>query len=74
MIKNLSPTSELLNMTSTNSSTTINFIIFYVWLTVIVFLYQLDALILYSNTFIILLYTFRAILCSSSGHIVLVQH
>jgi len=37
--------------------------------------YQLGAKILYFNTFIIILYTFRAQLCSSSGgQIVLVQH
>jgi len=29
--------------------------------------YQLDTQILYFNTFIILLYMFRALLCSSSG-------
>jgi len=41
----------------------------------IVFVYQLDAQILYLNTFIIFLYMFRALLCSSSGgQIVLVQH
>ena len=33
----------------------------------IVFFYQLDAQILYFNTFIIFLYMFRALLCSSSG-------
>jgi len=33
----------------------------------IVFFYQLDAQILYFNTFIIFLYMFRAPLCSSSG-------
>ena len=33
----------------------------------IVFFYQLDAQILYFNTFIILLYMFRALLCPSSG-------
>jgi hypothetical protein len=33
----------------------------------IVFFYQLDAQILYFNTFITLLYMFRALLCSSSG-------
>ena len=33
----------------------------------IVFFYQLDAQILYFNTYIILLYMFRALLCSSSG-------
>ena len=39
------------------------------------FFYQLDAQILYFNTFIIFLYTFRPLLCSSSGgQIVLVQH
>jgi len=31
------------------------------------FSYQLDAQILYFNTFIIFLYMFRALLCSSSG-------
>jgi len=31
------------------------------------FFYQLDAQILYFNTFITLLYMFRALLCSSSG-------
>jgi len=31
------------------------------------FFYQLDAQILYFNTFIILIYMFRALLCSSSG-------
>jgi len=37
--------------------------------------YQLDGQILCFNTFIILLYMFRALLCSSSGgQIVLVQH
>ena len=41
----------------------------------LVFLYQLDAQILYFNTLIILLYMFRALLClSSGGQIVLVQH
>ena len=41
----------------------------------IVFFYQLDAQILYFNTFITFLYMFRALLCSSSGgQIVLVQH
>jgi hypothetical protein len=39
------------------------------------FFCQLDAQILYFDTFIILLYMFRALLCSSSGgQIVLVQH
>ena len=39
------------------------------------FYYQLDAQILYCNTFITFLYMFRALLCSSSGRqIVLVQH
>ena len=33
----------------------------------IVFFYQLDAQFLYFNTFIILLYMFRALLCSSLG-------
>jgi len=42
---------------------------------VIVFLYELDAQILYFNAFITFLYMFRALLCSSSrGLIVLVQH
>jgi len=45
---------------------------FYVLLTVhpnimIVFFYQLDAKILHFNTFIIFVYMFRALLCSSSG-------
>ena len=45
---------------------------FYVLLTLhpnimIVFVYQLDAQILYFNTFIKFLYMFRALLCSSSG-------
>jgi len=41
----------------------------------IVCFYQLDAKILYFNTFTILLYMFGALLCSSSrGQIVLVQH
>jgi len=41
----------------------------------IVFFYQLDAQILYFNTFITFLYMSRALLCSSSGgQIVLVQH
>ena len=41
----------------------------------IVFFYQLYAQILYFNKFTILLYMFRALLCSSSGgQIVLVQH
>jgi len=45
---------------------------FYVLLTVhpnimIVFFYQLDTQILYFSTFIIFLYVFRALLCSSSG-------
>ena len=36
--------------------------------------YQLDAQILYLNTFITFLYMFRALLCSSSGgHVVLLQ-
>ena len=44
---------------------------FYVLLTVhpnimIAFLYQLDAQILYFNTFFTFLYMFRALLCSSS--------
>ena len=34
---------------------------------IVFFLYQLDAQILYINTFIIVLYMFRALLCSSSG-------
>jgi len=39
------------------------------------FFYELDAQILYLNTFITFLYMFRALLCSSSGgQIVLVQH
>ena len=46
-------------------------IIFYVLLTVhpnmIVFFFQLDAHILYFNTFITFLYIFRALLFSSSG-------
>jgi len=57
------------------------YISFYVWLTVhpniliICFYYQLDAQILYFNAFIVLLYTFRALLCSSSGRqTVFVQH
>jgi len=33
----------------------------------IMIVYQLDAQILYFNTFIIFLYMFRALLCSSSG-------
>jgi len=33
----------------------------------IVFFYQLDAQIRYFNTFIIILYMFRALLCLSSG-------
>jgi len=42
---------------------------------IFLFYYQLDAQILYFNTFIILLYMFRALLWSSSGgKIVLVQH
>jgi len=42
---------------------------------IVFFFYQLDAQILYYNTFIIFLYMFRALLCSSSGgQIVLVQH
>ena len=41
----------------------------------IVFFYQLDAQILYFNKFIMLIYMFRALLCSSSGgQILLVQH
>jgi len=41
----------------------------------IVFFYQLDAQILYFNTFTIVLYMFRAPLYSSSGgQIVLIQH
>ena len=45
--------------------------LFYVLLTVhpnikIVFFYQLEAQILYFNTFITFLYMFRALLCSSS--------
>jgi len=48
-----------------------NHIFFYVLLTVhpnmTVFFYQLDAQILYFNTFIAFLYMFRALLCSSSG-------
>ena len=54
---------------------------FYVWLTVhpnrmiVYFYYQLDVQILYFNTFIIPLYMFRALLCSSSGgQTVLGQH
>ena len=39
------------------------------------FFYQLDAQILYFNTFITFLYMVRALMCSSSGgQIVLVQH
>jgi len=56
-------------------------VFFYVWLTVhpnrmiVYFYYQLVEQILYFNTFIILPYMFRALLCSSSGgQIVLVQH
>jgi len=55
--------------------------LFYVLLTVhriimIVFFFcQLDAQILYFNTFILFFYMFRALLClSSEGQIVLVQH
>ena len=41
----------------------------------IVFIYQLDAQILYFNTFIVAFYMFRALLYSSSGgQIVLVKH
>jgi len=41
---------------------------------IIDFFYQLDAQILYFNTFITILYMFRALLCSSSGgQVVLVQ-
>jgi len=36
-------------------------------ITIVFFFYQLDAQILYVNTFITLLYMFRAPLCSSSG-------
>jgi len=37
--------------------------------------YQLDAQVLYFNTFITFLYMFRALLCSSSGEqITLTQH
>ena len=40
-----------------------------------VFLYQLDAQILYFSTFITFLYMFRALLCSSlGGQIIFVQH
>jgi len=40
-----------------------------VWLTTVLvyFYYQLDAQVVYFNTFIMLLYMFRALLCSSSG-------
>ena len=41
--------------------------IIYLTLNLIVFFYQLDAQFLYFNTFITFLYTFRALLCSSSG-------
>jgi len=42
---------------------------------IVYFHYQLHAQILYYNTFIILVYMFQALLCSSSGgQIVLVQH
>jgi len=42
---------------------------------IVYFYYQLDARILYFNTFITFLYMFRALLCSSSGgKIVLIQH
>ena len=34
---------------------------------IVFFFYQLDAQILYFNTFITFLYMFRALLCSSSG-------
>jgi len=37
-------------------------------ISLIVFFYQLDGQILYFNIFIILLYMFRALLCSSSGY------
>jgi len=41
----------------------------------VIFFYQRDAQIPYFNTFIIFLYMFRALVCSSSGgQIVLVQH
>jgi len=44
-------------------------------ITIVFFFYQLDAQILYFNTFTMFLYMFRALLCSSSGgQIVLVQH
>jgi len=55
-------------------------VFFYIFLTVhlstmIIFFYQLDAQILYFNTFITFLYMFQALLCSSSGgQVVLVQH
>ena len=58
----------------------IKYTLFYIFLTVhsnimTVFLYQLDAQILYFSTFITFLYMFRALLCSSlGGQIVLVQH
>jgi hypothetical protein len=55
--------------------------VFYVRLTVhanrniVYFYYQLDAQILYFNTFITFLYMFRALLCSSSGgQIVSMKH
>ena len=42
---------------------------------IVFFQYQLNAQILYFNTFTVFLYMFRALLCSSSGgQIVLVQH
>ena len=46
----------------------------YFLIIIIIAFYQLDAKILYFNTFITFLYMFRALLCSSSGgQIVLVQ-
>jgi len=69
---------ELLVEVSQMNTFTTNF---YVWLTahpnrmIVFFYYQLDAQILYFNTFIILLYMFPALLWSSSGgEIVVVQH
>ena len=45
------------------------------YLLIVFFFYQFDAQILYFNTFIIFLYMFRALLCSSSGgQILLVRH
>ena len=49
------------------ATSTTSYVLLTVYPNMIVFFYQLDAQILYFNTFITFLYMFRALLCSSSG-------